>query len=188
VNAVGYVNVTLAADKFTMIANPLDNKGTGGNTISNLFQNVPEGTTIYKFDNASGSYSINTFEFGEWANGGDTLAPGDGAFIKTPAGSDVTVTFVGEVMQGALSNPIPAGFSIKSSQVPQSGQLDTDLGFPAAEGDIIYLFDPAAGTYSIHAYEFGEWSIAPVPAVGEAFFVSKTAAASWTRTFDINAP
>jgi hypothetical protein len=40
-----------------------------------------------------------------------------------------TVTFVGEVPAGSLSNPIPKGFSIKASQVPQAGKASTDLSF-----------------------------------------------------------
>jgi hypothetical protein len=95
---------------------------------------------------------------------------------------------VGEVMQGALSNPIPAGFSIKSSQVPQAGQLDTILGFPVAEGDAVYIFDPATASYAVSIYEFGAWDVPPVIAVGQGFFVNKAAAAAWTRNFDINAP
>jgi hypothetical protein len=181
VNAVGFVNVVVPPN-YSMIANPLN---AATNTIPALFAGVPEGTTIYKFDGTS--YSVNTLDIGEWGNPAQTLVPGEGAFIRNPGTAPFTVTFVGEVMQGSLSNPIPAGFSIKSSQVPQSAAIDTVLGFPAAEGDTIYQFINAQNTYAIHALDLGEWSGGvPTPAVGESFFVKKAAAANWTRTFSVN--
>jgi hypothetical protein len=181
VNAVGFVNVAVPPG-FSMIANPLN---APTNTVPVLFAGVPDGTTIYKFDGTS--YSVNSLDLGEWGNPAQTLVPGEGAFIRNPGTTPFTVTFVGEVMQGSLSNPIPAGFSIKSSQVPQSAALDTVLGFPAADGDIVYQFSNAQNTYVIHALDLGEWSGGvPLPAVGESFFVKKVAAGNWTRTFSVN--
>jgi hypothetical protein len=48
-NVVGYVNVPLVGGgAFNMIANPLNNTGTGGNNISNLFSAVAQdGDTIF---------------------------------------------------------------------------------------------------------------------------------------------
>jgi hypothetical protein len=92
-------------------------------------------------------------------------------------------------MQGSLSNPLPANFSIKSSQVPQAGTVATLLGFPAADGDTIYQFVPSAtgGAYVIHTLDLGEWSGGePNIAVGESFFSKKVAAGNWTRTFSVN--
>lgn len=183
VNAVGYVNVAVPTG-FSLIANPLD-AGAGNNTIVKLFANVADGTTIYKFNNATGQYSVNVNDGGEWGNPSDTLEPGDGAFIKNP-GAATTVTFVGEVKQGHLTTAIPAGFSIKSSQVPQSGQLDTALGFPAADGDVVYRFNNASSQYIVSVNDGGEWSNIPTPNVGEAFFVKKVAATSWVRDFSVN--
>jgi len=194
VNAVGYVNVTLNPG-FTMIANPLDNKNANGNTISNLFAGVTlaDGSTVYQFNSASGAYSINTYEFGVWGAENDTLLPGGGAFFLNK-GTAVTVTFVGEVKQGVptpLSTPLLAAkFQILSSQVPQKGQLDTDLKFPVKEGDTVYRWVNGTGAYSIHAYEFGTWGSPPILEVGESFFfIRPTAAAeNWTRAFDVNTP
>jgi hypothetical protein len=181
VNAVGYVNVDVPQG-FSIIANPLD-AGAGNNTVSKLLASVPDGTSVYKFVN--GAYSVNTLDLGEWTLPNDTLAPGEGAFIRSP--SATKVTFVGEVMQGSLSNPIPAGFSIKSSQVPQAGKIDTDLGFPAQDGDTIYQFNNAKNSYDVHTLDLGEWSGGtPTPKVGEGFFVKVAKATNWTRTFSVN--
>lgn len=176
VNAVGYVNIAAPAG-FSMIANPLDNKT--GNNLNNLLTNVALGTTIYKFDGVSG-FSSSVF-FGTWSPD-MTLVPGEGAFINLDAAT--TLTFVGEVMQGNLSNPIPAGFSIRSSQVPQSVELGS-IGFPADLGDTVYFF--RGGAY-VSAVWFGPPAFNPpaIPAVGESFFVNKSTAGSWTRVFSVN--
>lgn len=178
VNAVGYVNLQIPKG-FSMIANPLK---ASSNTVGALLASAPDGTTIYKF--ANGKFSINAKDFGEFGTPAETLNPGEGAFIEAPAA--FTVTFVGEVPQGALTQSIPKGFSIQASQVPQSGQLDTVLKFPAAEGDIVYRFNNATGRYASSAFDFGAWDVAPVPAVGESFFVNKAAATDWKRDFSVN--
>ena len=179
VNAVGYVNVTVPKG-FSLIANPLK---AATNTVGALLASAPDGVTVYKYG-ATG-FSINGKEFGDFANPTQSLNPGEGAFVNNP-GNPFTVTFVGEVSQGALTNAIPKGFSIRASIVPQAGQLDTVLGFPVVEGDTVYRFNNATGRYVTHGYEFGAWSSPPTPAVGEAFFINKFAAVNWVRNFSVN--
>jgi hypothetical protein len=180
VNAVGYINLTLCPG-FSIIANQLD-AGAGNNTVSKLFAGVPDETVVYKFVN--GAYTVNTFEFGAWERPDETLVPGEAAFVKVK--SEAKVTFVGEVPQGNLTTPLVAGFQLVASQVPQSGQLDTVLGWPAADEDVIYFFKCDTQAYDIYTYEFGAWDKLPVPAVGQGFFAKKKAAATWTRTFSVN--
>jgi len=184
VNVVGYVKVDLVAG-FTMIGNPLN---APTNTIAALLVGVPDGTVVYKFDSVKQSFSINAFDaIDGWAFPDQTLAPGEGAFIRVSA--PTTITFVGEVMQGSLSTPISAGFSIKSSQVPLDQVALTGpegQDFPAADGDIVYQFNTATQSYQIRSYDaIDGWSIVPKPKLGEAFFVKKVAAANWTRTFTV---
>jgi len=66
--------------------------------------------------------------------------------------------------------------------------LVADLKFPAADGDVIYQYDTAAQKYkAANGFEFGEFAGGdPTIAVGEGFFVSKSAAGSWDRTFSVN--
>ena len=176
VNAVGYVNKTCPVG-FSMIANPLS---AASNTIAALIPNAADGTTIYKWNGVS--FDVNVFD-GGWSNEAMTLVPGEGVFIRV-VGSPLTITFVGEVMTGNLVNPIPAGFSIKSSMVPQAGGLDV-LGFPAGDGDTVYRY--VGNSYVASIYD-GEWAGgAPVVGVGESFWVRKVGAAgSWNRTFSVN--
>jgi len=184
VNAVGFVNVTLPANKFKLVANPLN---SSDNKLSNLFKNVPNGTAFYKF--GTGGYEIAGFN-----NGWDLdlpLNPGEGGWIKVPAGSDVVVTFVGEVPQstaGPLVMELRQGFQIISSIVPQklplTGAAPDGMDFPAANGDTVYFFRNNA--YEICSYFGTSWDTVPVPEVGEAFWVRKAGPATWSRTFTVN--
>jgi hypothetical protein len=187
VNAVGYVNTALIKG-YNLISNPLDNKATGGNVIKSLFAGSAAGTQIFKFDSATSKYSLAAVDdftgeiVGDAAN--LTLVPGEGVFILAPAAA--TVTFVGEVPAGNLSNPIPKGFSIRSSQVPQAGTV-TALGYVPEEGDQINVFDEATQKYVVHGFEFGEWSGGvPSLGVGEAAFFNSPNAKTWNRSFDIS--
>ncbi len=180
VNAVGYVNLT-AKHGFQMIANPLN---AADNKISALLPNVSDGSTVYKFNGTT--YAVNSFQFGAWDDANMTLVPGEGAFFLNPDAADQNLTFVGEVKQGNLSHAVPKGFSIQSSEVPQTGKLGADLKFPAVDGDVVYQFDATKQTYNISSFDFGAWSPAdPTVNVGESFFVNKFAAGSWDRQFSV---
>jgi hypothetical protein len=189
VNAVGYVNTTLKPG-YNLISNPLN---AADNTIPALFAGVPAQTQVYVFD--GNTYQTATY-FGA-ALGWNPAAmrtvqvtPGNGVFVRNPGQTDVTLTFVGEVPQGAASNTqVPAGLSIKSSAVPQDGTV-SQLGYPAASGDQLYKFNPATQSYTTYSYlgaPLNRWSPSePTISVGEAVFIRKTAAAAWDRNFNVN--
>lgn len=184
VNAVGYVNVRVAAgpNKFQIIANPLK---AADNKVSALLPDVPEETTIYKW-NGNG-YTATSFSFGAWSDPNVELKPGEAAFIQNPSAQELTLTFVGEVSTGTLTTALAQGFNMISSQVPQTGKLQTDLGYTPADEDTVYQFTPATQQYAASAFTFGAWDPSePTIAVGEGFFLQKQAAGSWTRTFSVN--
>jgi len=199
VNAVGYVNSTLKKG-FNLVANPL-NAGAD-NTIGALFKTLPIGTQVFKYDGTGFQIAVNddanvatgAYESATPAMLTAQILPGEGLFVKNNTQVDQTVTFVGEVPQGNLSNPIPKGLSIRSSQVPQDGKLTTDLGFPGKDGDQVSKFDAATqkfvGPFTFDVAE-GGWTLAgvvnePVVVAGEAVFVRKVTAEAWTRTFNVN--
>jgi hypothetical protein len=195
VNAVGYVNVQLVPG-FTLVANPLDNKS--GNSIQNLFGTgiqgtIPGGTTVYYFEN--GNFGVATYDdldqaFGPADAASRNVLVGEGVFVRNPGTTALTCTFVGEVPQGNLTTPLPSGYSIKGSPVPQEGTA-SDLGLQGAPGDTIYQFDPATQNYRTPS-TFDELDNTWVPAltplkVGEAFFFRNAGAAkNWTRTFSVS--
>lgn len=195
VNAVGFVNLDIPGG-YSIIANPLN---ASNNNVTNILSGqVPDGTTVYKL--VGGNYQINGAAVigGEtaWDDETMTLNPGEGFFIRNPGTNSFKLTFVGEVPQGNLTNSLPAGFSLKSSQVPQSALLNgtNGLNFPAVDGDTIYLL--RNGSYLITGFvadptapNGGIWDSGdPIPNVGEGFFVRKVAATQWTRTFSTSTP
>lgn len=193
VNAVGYVNKTIPGGGFALISNPLK---AATNSINALFAGVPDGTKVYKYVPGTG-YKIAQYDdleggFTPPDAAALTVLPGEGVFVQNPLTTPLTVTFVGEVPQGALTTPLVAGFQIVSSQVPQAGTI-ADLGYVPAEGDKVYQFitnDPTPANnqkYYISQYDLGEWTT-PLKSldVGEAVFLQKAAAGSWTRTFNVN--
>ena len=182
VNVVGYVNVEVPQG-FSMVANPLD--GGDNDTIAELIPTAPVGATIYKFDGATFSSAVFD-EFDEaWIPADMTLEPGTGVFIDSP--ETFTITFVGEVLQGELSNELPSGLSIVGSLVPMAGNAN-ELELPAVPGMTVYKWTGAGYTSAV----FDEFDEAYIPAdlvigVGEAFWVENPGAAiGWDRTFTVN--
>jgi hypothetical protein len=214
VNAVGYVNLTIP-NNFSMIANPFVNQT---NTLNALFPpaSLPGGgvgVSFYKFVN--GNYAVSSVGVfsGEWnddngnPNGDiETVNFGQGGFMLNQTGNPFTITFVGEVAQNPapnvpISNPLVVGFSIRSSKVPQSGKIQTDLNYPASPGDEIYKFLPAIQNYAVFNSSIfgggtpGDWlddqgnPSEPTLAIAESVFVNKVndpAKMDWSRSFTVN--
>jgi hypothetical protein len=182
-NVVGYYNVPVPANQLVMIANQLN---TTNNTLGSLLPAVPAGSQLYKY---SGSYSIYTFDdlSGAWDDASATLNPGEGCFFRSPTAT--TLTFVGEVMQGSLTNTFPLNaLSMRSSMVPQQGAASGLLGVPAEPGDQLYKY--SAG-YTLYTFDdlSGAWDPSdPTINVGEAFFFRKSPASTqskWVRNFTV---
>ena len=183
VNVIGYVNLTVPPG-LMMIANPFHSPNTG---VSSLLSNVPDGLALHKFDVASQRLVQTILRRRRWSHPEETLSPGEGCILGNPTGCPFEVSFAGEVSQGTLCNPIPAGTCIRSSMVPQGGTLDAELEFPITEGDAIQVFDTVNQGYVIHRFVDGKWNPAP-PAitVGEAFWVQKQNPANWIRNLFMN--
>ncbi len=198
VNAVGYVNVPLVVG-FQIIANPLNNSN---NLLSVILPDVANNTTVYRFNPATQTF-INASTFfvdpgpppvGVWFPDA-TLNPGEGAFFSSPVAQ--TLTFVGEVPQGSLSNSLPQNYSLRSSIVPQTGGVSSVLGLTAQNNDTVYFFNPASQTYGAALTYFVDpgpppsevwFPNEPTPAVGQGFWFKNNSgtARSWTRTFSVN--
>jgi hypothetical protein len=198
VNAVGYVNQTIPHN-FSMVANPFV---TPTNTLNALFPpaQMPPGLTFYKF--SAGSYVLSVVDEFDviWVSNAvpngdtETLVFGDGAFLFNP-GSAFTLTWVGEVAQGTpVSNPVPAGYSIKSSKVPQAGLVTTDLGYQPDPGAVILKFN--IGTQGYNTFTFDEFELKwfngqavqeePSLGIAESAFFQRQAAGTWNRSFTVN--
>lgn len=182
INAVGYVNTVLKPG-FNLISNPLV---AANNTIGELFKDLPDGSQVYKFDGTRFTTATKDETYVPTAAANLTVLPGEGVFVRNPRTTDLTVTFVGEVMQGNLSIQLPQGLSIRSSMVPQTGTA-AQMQLPAGDGDQFYQFDPSTQRYRTSTYDAPDWVPALQPLkVGEAFFIRKQQAATWTRNFSVN--
>jgi len=161
-NAVGYQDQTIT---HAMIANPFN---AVDNRVSALFPSPPS-MQLYKWDDVTDQYVINSFSSGAWTDPNMTLAPGEG--VIAIAGSSTTLTFKGEVLQGYLVNPIPSGMSIRASKYPKS-DLISSLGFPLGNGDSVTR--RINGNYTTYTYHNGIWTPTP-PTInaGEAFWIIK---------------
>jgi hypothetical protein len=196
INAVGYVNLTIV-NGYNLIANPLN--GTNNN-INTIMPTAPDGSLILRWNPGSQQFAggDNYFSGFGWLDAGFTpsttvINPGEGFFFQNNSGSPTTLTFVGEVPQGNLTNRIVANYGFYSSQVPQSGTL-TSLGFPGQDGMAYLAWNPATQSYCC-GYNFlaGNWydelftQVDPAPTVGQGFVIQNPGSpVNWTRTFSVN--
>jgi len=191
VNAVGYVNVTVPAGKFALLANPLNQ---GSNTLAQVMPDLPANTLVYVFDETAGAFVQVTKRAGTvWTGGaaGNTVvAPGQGFFVKNVGATDLSITFVGEVPQGTnlTVNIAKAGFHLLGSIVPQAGKVTTDLGLQAVNNDKVFTFDTTAQAYITSTKRAGTvWTPSePTIDVAHGFFFQATAPSTWTRSFSVN--
>jgi hypothetical protein len=180
-NVVGYYNVTAGANQQVLLGNQLD---TTNDTLAGVIPNPPPLSLFYKYANGG----FTTYQFDDvdlvWVpNGNASLKPGQGGFFKSPVAT--TLTFVGEVMQGRLTNSIaPGQKNFICSIVPQAGRVTSDLGLPADPLDILYLYQNGGFT----TYQFDDVDLVwvptePVVAVGQAFvFIGQR---DWVRNFTV---
>ena len=108
------------------------------------------------------------------------------------------------VVNAGVTNPIPRpqippGYSIQSSQVPQPGQIQTDLGFNPSQDCNVVLYNqgnPAnppsqqylnLGAPYFYSVADGFWDpTEPVLGYADSCFMFSSAPQSWTRTFNVN--
>lgn len=178
-NVIGYASVVVPPG-FSMIANPFEAEN---DSVAELLKEMPDGTSLSKFDTRLSTLTENKVKSGKWLKPTEKLTLGEGALFFNPTSDYKTLDFVGNIRLGRFSTPIPAGFSIRSSLVPQPGRLHSDLGFPASEGDVIHLFDKDSQKYVLYPFDAAKWaSNPPVINVGESFWVAKTMARNWNQS------
>jgi hypothetical protein len=113
-------------------------------------------------------------------------APGEGGFVRNFAGTPMTITFVGEVMQGNLTNNVPNAYSIRSSQVPQAGAITTTLLYAPNGGDQVFKYNNGYTTFTFDADDLVWVPSEPSFNVGEAFFSRRFGAGdNWVRKFTV---
>ena len=193
--AVGYVNVSLPRNQSVAIACQLVyGTGSGGgaaNRVELLFpaSRTPDGFEIRKLG-ADGVWETNMLSGGSWTDPDMTLMPGEGAVALSPLFH--TVAFVGSIQEGILRQYVPAGESLVSSMIPQSGKVSTELGLPLVDGVQLSTLRPDGTWVEQGRISGGAWvgGLEPFVDVGQSVRISTTHSFVWERSFfiDANAP
>jgi hypothetical protein len=208
---VGYVNLPLT-NGYNFVADQLDFDGTGThNTLNSMMgANYVSGTKVYVWDVTNQVFlppSTSPVGTNDW-NPNYNVPTGKGFVIWSNTNSTL-VTFVGQVLQGTLINPVAGAnkFSLLGSMIPIGGPLTTNyaippsssssLAFPAIDGANTFTFDAVNQRYS-DAFTFLNplgWADAagivglngPVVGVGQAFFVQNPGPdTNWIQVFTVS--
>jgi hypothetical protein len=195
-NVVGYVNVTLTANQLSLLSlpvAPVDGNFNITNTIA--LDDTQDGAVIYKW--AGTGWDPNLYQWYAGAGWSPSTVISNGqAFFLAPVAPG-TLTFVGQVPQGALSYTIPPGLSTLANMVPVS------TNFPGStvgnDGDTIYLWSSVTHGWSPTLWSYysalGGWDNGGVagnslqgpvlnPADG-VFYANSGAAISFTQNFTV---
>ena len=194
-NVVGYVNKTLGGNlKYTGVANPLN---TTNNTLAGLFGGagvgLPTGSQVLKWNTGIANYDIfSKLAFGSgWSGAGatTTLNPGEGCLIRMASGSaDLTNTFVGEVLQGNLTNVLVVGYQLIGNIVPDSGPANT-LNLVPVTGSQLLKWNAGIQNWDLfNKVGFGSGWSPSVPSIeiAEGFILRGGAGVTnWVRNFTV---
>jgi len=185
-NVVGYYNLPVAANQLVVIANQLN---TTNNSLGSLIGAPPPGSQFFKFTGVWNAYQFDPDDLTWYPDALVTLNPGEGGMFK-PLNAATTLTFVGEVLQGALNNPLgtPGANVVRSSMVPQAGYVSGDLKFPAEPGDLVYKFTGIWNAAQFDPDDLTFYPSEPTFGVGESFLIKKlptSTATVWTRNFTV---
>jgi hypothetical protein len=206
-NAVGYINVTLAPG-FNMIACQLQ---TGTNTVASLLNDasgIYDGCVVYQWNSSTSRYAedVGDSQGSSYANGWDnngtiTMNPGQAMWFNNEVGSNLVVTFVGTVPQGTNTVNFVPGFNMVSSPVPFSGDVVTNMGFTNySDNSVAYVWNNPApghptGVYSEYVTDIqggdegymSQWDTPdPTVNVGQGFWFNASTPFSWVQIFSIN--
>src|SRR5262249_41807957 len=127
---------------FNAVANHLDN---GSNTLNEVFPDMPEGATFFKWDaSTQGFYDPVTFFNGVgWSPSSvpeaGTLQPGQGAFIYVER--EITVSVIGLAHPFQPRPEVAPGYNLVSCQSGNDCEFTDVFGFDPRPGDVVYKFD-----------------------------------------------
>jgi hypothetical protein len=176
-NIVGYVKLNLATG-YNLVANPLNNTNTDGNTIGSLFGTVD--CSVSRWTGAG--FTTSDIVVGAGVIGDNfVLAPGEAVFVNVTA--PASVTLVGEALIGTQSTPVAPGNNFVASKIPLSGTF-TSLGLIPSDGATVSTW--TGTTYQTWDYVDGAGYIQQpeaTVAVGQGLVVNALTAFTWTKSF-----
>jgi hypothetical protein len=192
-NVVGYVSLSVLPGN-NLIANPFNRSNNHLDTILPLANDgTQDGVTVFR-------WKVPTQAFGqpiEWIGGvgwvsndpGEDfiLSPGEGFAFQNTLPTAFSVTFIGDAVQGNVTNQIPPSRSLLANKVPQAVPVESLLCF-ALDGDLVSILNPATQNFVNYQYDgFGWQPNEPTIPVGSSFFFQNAGAPrSCVRTFNVD--
>ena len=185
-NIVGYVNTVLkGGSAYTLCANPLD---APTNDMASLLplSTLPNKSQVLVW-NGSG-YTTAQKTLGTW-NANLALPVGTGFFVKNALVTDITNTFVGNVLgglPGTNNTDIVPGYQMLGSKAPIGGNLFAQgdntlnmgallLGLPN-KSQVLTWDNTGPGAFVTIQKTLGTWGSTNVPInVGQGFFIKSAA-------------
>jgi hypothetical protein len=193
-NVVGYVNVSLQQGKLHFLSVPL--APTDGNfNITNTVNATDAQTdaSLFRWVGTSWDTTIPQWYSGYGWFPDMVISNGVGFFLVSKTNS--TLTFVGEVPQGAIPYNIPAGLSTLANKIPVS------TNFPGLTvgnvDDTMFTWDQAGQKWANAIWQFYSgygWDAGLTPANADGpflnpadavFYVNKGAAIPFTKNFTV---
>ncbi len=188
-NVVGYVNVVMkGGGNFVLASNPLDD---GTNTANSILAALPNKSSIQVWNGSS-------FDIASKSASGFTPNPsipvGTGFFVKISGATDVTNTFVGNVVPnpgGSSTNGLPAGtFVLVGSSLAVGGTLN-DVGTNSLNLIATLPNKSSLQTWDIPTQAFviasksasGFTPNLPITPISQGFFLKSNGATNWIQSF-----
>jgi hypothetical protein len=178
-NVVGLYKVDSPAEQRIMLANQLQ---TTNDVLSNVLPGpYADGTTFFYYNSGFSVSSWDTDANAWTAN--FPLTPGEGGFFYSQVHQ--TLTFLGEVPQGSLTNTFVSRNKVMRAPIPPIAQRLSDMGIPAEDGDVAFSYH---SSYAAAAWDTdaNAWTVDFVNKVGESFFYFKQGTATnWVINFTV---
>jgi hypothetical protein len=159
---------------FNLIANQLNKPG--GNTLNNIMPAVSPECVLYKWDNAGGTcagrwiVSPHHPQLGWIAGDTLTLNPGEGAFLQSSVGFNLT--FRGEPNTPILPLTLDAGCCyLLSRQTNGVGTFENIMGISPSGGERVFTYNGGYTSYVFDDFDLVWVPSTPVVAVGEAMWI-----------------
>lgn len=181
-NVVGYNQITLPSNQFTLVSTSFI---VTSNTISDLFGDLPSGTTIYIWDVSQQKYITSSKSRAGWDSAAtNTIQRGSGVFITLPAGYSTNVYMSGDVPNDSASGVhVASGYSLLSYPYPADVAFtNTALAKNAVSGDVISFWNNGWVNYGKSRAGW-EASVSNINLkIGQAFFYSSSTNATRNET------
>jgi hypothetical protein len=191
-NVVGYVNVSLQANQLSFLSIPLIPSGGNFNITNSIaLSDAQDGALLFTWAGTSWNATVPQWYAGAGWYPDMVVSNGIGFFLSSKAAS--TLTFVGDVPQGAIPYSAPTGFSTLANKVPVAANFPgADVGH---DGDLLYTWGGTAWNSDTPQFYAGVgWYSAdptvttngPMVQPAAAVFYSATGTAqNWTRNFTV---